>query len=112
MCREGDSEWVQEGEKLDKEALMREAISGQMKERQELERKVQSQARKADHLERARREEEAPFLLAAYDKRLEVGETPLPTRFSWRTPYCNSRWLCAAGTCHAQLASSSPVVRS
>jgi hypothetical protein len=35
----------QEGEKLDKEALMREAISGQMKERQDLERKLQTQVR-------------------------------------------------------------------
>lgn len=34
---------MQEGEKLDKDALMREAISGQMKERQELERKLQTQ---------------------------------------------------------------------
>lgn len=63
---------LKEGEKLDKEALMREAISGQMKERQELERKVHSQARKADHLERARREEEAPLLQAAYEERLEA----------------------------------------
>lgn len=62
----------QDGEKLDKEALMREAITGQMKERQELERKMQSQARRADHLERARREEEAPLLLAAYNTRLQV----------------------------------------
>jgi hypothetical protein len=54
---------------------MREAICGQMKERQELERKVHSQARKADHLERARREEEAPLLQAAYEERLEVHST-------------------------------------
>lgn len=51
---------------------MREAISGQMKERQDLERKMQSQARRADHLERARREEEGPLLLAAYNTRLQV----------------------------------------
>jgi hypothetical protein len=38
----------QEGEKLDKEALMREAISGQMKERQDLERKLQTQVRPPD----------------------------------------------------------------
>jgi len=63
---------LKEGEKLDKEALMREAITGQMKERRELERKVQAQARKADHLERARREEEAPYLLTAYQQRLEA----------------------------------------
>lgn len=63
---------MQEGEKLDKEALMREAVSGQIRERQELERKVHSQARKADHLERARREEEAPLLQSAYEERLEA----------------------------------------
>jgi hypothetical protein len=40
----------QEGEKLDKEALMREAISGQMKERQDLERKLQTQVWPADPL--------------------------------------------------------------
>lgn len=63
---------AQEGEKLDKDALMREAMVGQRKERMELERKVQSQARKADHLERARREEEGPLLQATYERRLEV----------------------------------------
>lgn len=69
---------AQEGEKLDKDALMREAMVGQRKERMELERKVQSQARKADHLERARREEEGPLLQATYERRLEVPTRPPP----------------------------------
>jgi len=34
----------QDGEKLDKDALMREALSGQMKERQDLEKKLGQQA--------------------------------------------------------------------
>jgi hypothetical protein len=33
---------------------------------------VRVQARRQDHLERARREEEAPLLTAAYDQRLQV----------------------------------------
>ena len=43
---------------------------------QELEKKLQTQARRADHLERARREEEAPLLLAAHEQRLQVTEPP------------------------------------
>ena len=34
---------LQDGEKLDKDALMREALSGQMKERQDLEKKLGQQ---------------------------------------------------------------------
>jgi len=36
---------LQDGEKLDKDALMREALSGQMKERQDLEKKLGQQVR-------------------------------------------------------------------
>ena len=36
---------AQDGEKLDKDALMREALSGQMKERQDLEKKLGQQVR-------------------------------------------------------------------
>lgn len=93
---------------------MREAISGQMKERQDLERKMQSQARRADHLERARREEEGPLLLAAYNTRLQVrcpppastcGNTNLihPVLLPWPRcgicwPRCGICWSCRHGS--------------
>jgi len=60
-----------EGEKLDKRALMAEAMTERLKEQQELERKMTKMAKQLDHLERARREEEAPYLEEAYKKRTE-----------------------------------------
>jgi translation initiation factor 3 subunit A len=42
-----------------------------MKEQAELERKLARLAKTLDHLERARREEEAPFIEEAYRKRME-----------------------------------------
>lgn len=44
------------------------------------------QARRQDHLERAKREEEAPLLLAAYNRRLEVGLCPALSCISHRPP--------------------------
>jgi translation initiation factor 3 subunit A len=42
-----------------------------LKEQQELERKVIRLAKNMDHLERARREEEVPYLEEAYKKQME-----------------------------------------
>lgn len=64
---------MQDGEVLDKAALMQAALTGQMKERMELERKLQSLGKRMDHYERAKREAEAPLLEQAYQRRLEVG---------------------------------------
>ncbi|GJP74898.1 hypothetical protein CLOP_g5423 [Closterium sp. NIES-67] len=56
--------------RLDKRQLMEEALSEQLKEKQEAERRLQKLVRTLDHLERARREEEKPLLEAAYQQRL------------------------------------------
>jgi translation initiation factor 3 subunit A len=45
---------------------MQEALSERLKEAQELERKLTRLAKTLDHLERARREEEAPLLDEMY----------------------------------------------
>ncbi|MEW5311497.1 MAG: hypothetical protein WDW38_003207 [Sanguina aurantia] len=58
-----------EGEKLSKKAMMQEVMSERAKEQQELERKLVKMGRQLDHLERAKREEEVPFILAAYEVR-------------------------------------------
>lgn len=61
---------AKDGEKLDRKQLMQEAYQERLKEAQELERKLARLAKTMDHLERARREEEAPYLEAAYQDRL------------------------------------------
>ncbi|KAF6256090.1 eukaryotic translation initiation factor 3a [Scenedesmus sp. NREL 46B-D3] len=66
---------VKDGDKLDRKALMQEALSERLKEAQELERKLARLAKNMDHLERARREEEAPLLEAAYQARLTDDKT-------------------------------------
>lgn len=53
---------------------MEEALSEQMKERQEMERKLQKLSKTMDHLERAKREEERPLIEETYMKRLEDDE--------------------------------------
>ncbi|XP_078429553.1 eukaryotic translation initiation factor 3A [Wolffia australiana] len=59
-----------EGEKVTKQALMELARSEQLKERQEMEKKLQKLAKTMDYMERARREEEDPLIEAAYQQRL------------------------------------------
>jgi len=59
-----------EGEKVTKQILMEQALHEQLKERQEMERKLQKLAKTMDYLERAKREEEAPLIEAAYQKHL------------------------------------------
>lgn len=62
---------MKDGDKFDRKALMQEALSERLKEAQELERKLARLAKTMDHLERARREEEASYLEAAYQDRLQ-----------------------------------------
>ncbi|CAK9879667.1 unnamed protein product [Sphagnum jensenii] len=60
--------------KLTKQSLMEEAFSEQMKERAEMERKLQKLSKTMDHLERAKREEERPLIEEAHQKRLQDDE--------------------------------------
>lgn len=53
-------------EKVTKQILKEQALHEQLKERQEMERKFQKLAKTMDYLERAKREEEAPLIEAAY----------------------------------------------
>lgn len=45
-------------------------LTEQLRERQEMEKKLQKLAKTMDHLERAKREEAAPLIEAAYQQRL------------------------------------------
>ncbi|RZC89102.1 hypothetical protein C5167_030798 [Papaver somniferum] len=57
-----------------KQEIIDMAIQEQLKERQELEKRLQKLAKTMDHMERARREEEAPLIDAAFQQRLVEGE--------------------------------------
>jgi len=57
-------------EKLTKQALMELALNEQLRERQEMEKKLQKLAKQMDYLERAKREEAAPLIEATYQQRL------------------------------------------
>ncbi|KAL9248868.1 Eukaryotic translation initiation factor 3 subunit A-like protein [Drosera capensis] len=61
---------ILEGEKVTKEILMEMQRTEQEKEKQEMEKKLQKLAKQMDHLERAKREEAAPLIEAAYQQRL------------------------------------------
>ncbi|XP_073282074.1 eukaryotic translation initiation factor 3 subunit A-like [Primulina huaijiensis] len=61
---------VLEGEKITKQTLMELALSEQLREKQEMEKKLQKLAKTMDHLERAKREEAAPLIDAAFQQRL------------------------------------------
>ncbi|CAL8465076.1 g4611 [Coccomyxa elongata] len=65
---------IADGAPLDKATLMNQVISEQQRARDEAEKKVHALSRRMDHLERARREEEAPLLEAAFQKKLEADE--------------------------------------
>ena len=65
---------LEEGQKLDKRTLMEDAIKEQIKERQEMERKLMRLAKMMDHLERAKREEEVPLIEAAYKVKMAEDE--------------------------------------
>lgn len=57
-------------EKLSKQALMQLALTEQLRERQEMEKKLQKLAKTMDYLERAKREEAAPLIEASFQQRL------------------------------------------
>ncbi|WOL16202.1 eukaryotic translation initiation factor 3 subunit A [Canna indica] len=59
-----------EGEKVTKQSLLELALSEQLKERQELEKKLQKLAKTMDYMERAKREEEAQLIEQAFQQRL------------------------------------------
>ena len=60
-----------EGDKITKQTLMELTLNEQLRERQEMEKKLQKLAKTMDYLERAKREEAAPLIHAAYVKRQE-----------------------------------------
>lgn len=57
-------------ENVTKQAIMEMALSEQLRERQETEKKLLKLAKTMDHLERAKREEAAPLIEAAFQQRL------------------------------------------
>ncbi|XP_057538854.1 eukaryotic translation initiation factor 3 subunit A-like [Amaranthus tricolor] len=61
---------VLEGDKLTKKELMELALNEGVKQKQEMEKKLQKLGKQMDYLERAKREEEAPLIDDAYQKRL------------------------------------------
>ncbi|CAI9762036.1 unnamed protein product [Fraxinus pennsylvanica] len=65
---------VLEGVKITKQSLMELALSEQLKERQEMEKKLQKLVKTMDYLERAKREESSPLIEAAYLRRLAEEE--------------------------------------
>ncbi len=52
--------------------MIKDLMSERLKEQQEMERRLARTAKNLDHLERARREEEGPFLEAAWKQRQEA----------------------------------------
>lgn len=61
---------IMEGEKVTKQSLMELALNEQVRERQEMEKKLQRFGKTMDYLERAKREEAAPLIEAAFQHRL------------------------------------------
>lgn len=57
-------------EKVTKQTLLDMAVHEQIKEREEREKKLTKLSKTMDHLERAKREESAPLIEAAYQQRL------------------------------------------
>lgn len=57
-------------ENVTKQTIMEMALSEQLRERQEMEKKLQKLAKTMDYLERAKREEAAPLIEAAFQRRL------------------------------------------
>ncbi|KAL0730747.1 hypothetical protein Bca4012_026841 [Brassica carinata] len=68
--KKGKKKTLLDGEKVTKQTVMERALSEQLKERQEMEKKLQKLAKTMDYLERAKREEAAPLIEAAYQRRL------------------------------------------
>lgn len=55
---------------MTKQSLMELALQEQVRERQEMEKKMQKLIKTMDHFERAKREEAAPLIEAAFQRRL------------------------------------------
>ncbi|EOY11582.1 hypothetical protein SCA6_003314 [Theobroma cacao] len=68
--KRGKKKPILDGEKLTKQTLLERAMNEQLKERQEQEKRLQKVAKTMDHLERAKREEAAPLIEAAFQQRL------------------------------------------
>ncbi|KAK1584348.1 hypothetical protein Q3G72_032220 [Acer saccharum] len=68
--KKGGKKPILEGEKVTKQTLMERALTEQLRERQEMEKKLQKLAKTMDYLERAKREEAAPLIDAAFQRRL------------------------------------------
>lgn len=56
---------------MTKQSLMELALTEQLRERQEMEKRLQKLGKTMDYLERAKREEAAPLIEAAFQHRLE-----------------------------------------
>ena len=56
--------------------LCQQVILEQQRARDEAEKKVHALSRRMDHLERARREEEAPLLEAAFQEKVRANTSP------------------------------------
>ncbi|KAA8545218.1 hypothetical protein F0562_020002 [Nyssa sinensis] len=61
---------ILEGEKVTKQSLMELALNEQLRERHEMEKKLQKLAKTMDYLERAKREEAAPLIEASFQHRV------------------------------------------
>ncbi|KAJ7977898.1 Eukaryotic translation initiation factor 3 subunit A [Quillaja saponaria] len=61
---------ILEGEKVTKQTLMEMALTEQLRERQEMEKKLQKLGKTMDYLERAKREESAPLIEATFQQHL------------------------------------------
>ncbi|KAD4179657.1 hypothetical protein R6Q59_032001 [Mikania micrantha] len=68
--KKGKKPPIMEGEKVTKRTLMELAMQEQVRERQEMEKKMQKLIKTMDHFERAKREEAAPLIEAAFQNRL------------------------------------------
>ncbi|KAK8638623.1 hypothetical protein V6N13_137038 [Hibiscus sabdariffa] len=68
--KRGKKKPILDGEKLTKQTLIERALSEQLKEKQEQEKRLQKVAKTMDHLERAKREEAAPLIEAVFQRRL------------------------------------------
>ncbi|GMI65401.1 eukaryotic translation initiation factor 3A [Hibiscus trionum] len=77
--KKGKKKPILDGEKLTKQTLLERAMNEQLRERQEQEKRLQKVAKTMDHLERAKREEAAPLIEAAFQQRL-VEENALHER--------------------------------
>ena len=80
---------------MTKQTVMERALTEQLKERQEMEKKLQKLAKTMDYLERAKREEAAPLIEAAYQRRL-VEEREFYEREQQVKHYYYSSFSCLA----------------